>query len=214
MFDDLYDARVQRRKTGSYAAGRQRRARIIETAAERFATSGYHRSPLAQIAADVGLTEGGLLYHFPSKKHLLHAVAQHRIAAIAESWGRFDPEAGLTEVLQELVSYTERFLEQPGLIELSVLTSAEAADPSSPAHAAFAESYRQAVDSLAAIFERCAARGELVPGTDCTALARECIAVSDGLQLQWVLSDGGKDLAAGIRAHAERIAATVSRQAG
>ena len=201
-------------RRGGYAKGRERREAILAAANDVFAAQGFHAASLSSIATRVGLSDAGLLHHFPSKEHLLHAVAEHRIAAIAESWGRFDPEAGLTEVLQELVSYTERFLEQPGLIELSVLTSAEAADPSSPAHAAFAESYRQAVDGLSAIFERCAARGELVPGTDCTALARECIAVSDGLQLQWVLSDGGKDLAAGIRAHAERIAATVSRQAG
>lgn len=31
-------------------------------------------------------------------------------------------------------------------------------------------------------------------GTDGVALARECVAVSDGLQLQWVLTDGALDL--------------------
>ena len=60
------------------------------------------------------------------------------------------------------------------------------------------------------ILEEHLARGELVPGTDCVALARECIAVSDGLQLQWVLTDGAVDLLARIRAHAQRIAQTVS----
>ena len=91
-----------------------------------------------------------------------------------------------------------------------MLTSAEAADASSPAHAVFAERYRLAIGGKAEIFTHCALRGELAPGTDCVALARECIAVSDGLQLQWVLSDGAVDLVAGIRAHAQRIADTVS----
>src|SRR6478735_7940191 len=93
-----------------------------------------------------------------------------------------------------LVRATERHLAEPGLIELFVLTSAEAADVSSPAHAIFAERYRLAVDGLSEIFERCALRDELVRGTDCVALARECIAVSDGLQLQWVLTDKAVDL--------------------
>jgi len=62
----------------------------------------------------------------------------------------------------------------------------------------FAQRYRHAVDGLSAIFNRCAERGELAPATDCVRLARECIAVSDGLQLQWVLADGGLDLAAAI----------------
>jgi hypothetical protein len=109
-----------------------------------------------------------------------------------------------------MVRATERHLAEPGPIELFVLTSAEAADASSPAHAVFAERYRLAIGGLAEIFTHCALRGELAPGTDCVALARECIAVSDGLQLQWVLSDGAVDLVAGIRAHAQRIADTVS----
>lgn len=197
------------RRSGSYAVGRERRARILETAAERFAARGYHRTPMAEIAADVGLTDGGLLYHFPSKKHLLLAVAEHRFSSTEQWWTQLGPSAGLDAVLDAMVRSTEQFLSQPGLIELNVLMSAEAADASTPAHALFAERYQQAVASLAAIFERCTERGELVPGADCTALARECIAVSDGLQLQWVLSDGTLDLVGAIRAHAQRLAATV-----
>ena len=199
-----------RRRTGSYAVGRERRARILEAAAERFAERGYHRTPMAKIAADVGLTDGGLLYHFPSKKPLLLAVAEHRFSALEQWWAGLDPDAGLAAVLDEMVRSTERLLAQPGLIELSVLMAAEAADASSPAYALFAERYRGAVASLSAIFARCAGRGELLPGTDCDALARECIAVSDGLQLQWVLADGSLDLVGGIREHARRIADTVS----
>lgn len=165
---------------------------------------------MAEIAADVGLTDGGLLYHFPSKKHLLLAVAEQRFSAIEQWWALLEESADLADVLDEMVRSTERLLAQPGLIELSVLMSAEAADVSSPAYAQFAERYSGAVSSLSAIFARCAGRGELLPGTDCDALARECIAVSDGLQLQWVLSDARLDLVGGIRDHARRIAATVA----
>jgi AcrR family transcriptional regulator len=201
---------VSRRRTGSYAVGRERRARIVETAAERFAARGYHRTPMAEIAADVGLTDGGLLYHFPSKKHLLLAVAEHRFSAIAQWWTGLDDSAGLSTVLDEMGRATARLLAQPGLIELFVLTSAEAADSSSPAHALFATRYRDAIASLSMIFARCADRQELAPDTDCTALARECIAVTDGLQLQWVLADGDVDLVDAVRRHARRIADTVS----
>jgi len=199
---------VGRRKTGSYAVGRERQARILETAAERFAARGYHRTPMAEIAADVGLTDGGLLYHFPSKKHLLLAVAEHRFSALEQWWAGLDDAAGLDTILDEMVRSTERLLAQPGLIELSVLMSAEAADASSPAYVLFAERYRGAVTSLSTLFSSCVERGELESVTDCDALARECIAVIDGLQLQWVLSDGAVDLVGGIRTHARRIAAT------
>ncbi|MFC0454829.1 hypothetical protein [Rhodococcus jostii] len=45
---------------------------------------------------------------------------------------------------------------------------------------------------------------------DYPALARECIAVSDGLQLQWVLSDGAVDIVEGVRRHATRLAAALT----
>ncbi|MFC4072444.1 TetR/AcrR family transcriptional regulator [Actinoplanes subglobosus] len=197
-------------RSGSYSVGRKRRERIVEIASERFADGGYHRTSLTEIAESVGVTEGGLLYHFPSKKHLLLAVAEHRIETIAGWWSELSPEATLDQVFAALVATTERFLGQPGLIELAVLAVAEAADPSSPAHDSMAARYREATGGLATIFGRCADRGELREGVDCAALARECVAVSDGLQLQWVLSGGSIDLAAGIRDHMGRIAATVT----
>lgn len=178
----------------------------MEAAADRFAEGGFHRTNLAEIAEAVGLTEGGLLYHFPSKKHLLLAVAELRISMEAGWWARVGPEARLADVLEEMVASAERFLSQPGLIQLAVLAVAEAADPTSPAHALFAERYRQAVQGLSGILEHCVGLGDLPADTDCDALARECIAVSDGLQLQWVLSDGAVDLVGGIRDHTRRIA--------
>jgi AcrR family transcriptional regulator len=199
------------RGSGSYPVGRKRRERIVEAAAQRFADDGYHRTSLASIAADVDLTEGGLLHHFPSKKHLLLAVAEHRFATTAEWWADLGEDASLPTVLEEMTRSAERFLKQPGLIELFVLASAEAADPSSPAHAVFAERYRTTITSLAAVFAGCVERGELAEDADCAALARECVAVSDGLQLQWVLADGDLDLVGGVRDHTRRIAATAVR---
>ncbi|BCY10770.1 TetR/AcrR family transcriptional regulator [Actinoplanes sp. L3-i22] len=196
---------MPRTRTGSYPTGRRRRERIVEAAVAQFAERGYHRTSLAQIAAAAEITEGGLLHHFPSKRHLLLAVAEHRIEATATWWDELGPAPSLADVLAHRARTMARFLDQPGLIQLNVLAAAEAADPSSPAHAALADRYRAAVDGLAAILERCTDRASLPAGTDCTALAREFVAVSDGLQLQWVLSDGAIDLVAGIQEHSRRF---------
>ncbi|MFB4300579.1 TetR/AcrR family transcriptional regulator [Actinomadura sp. NTSP31] len=195
---------------GSYAVGVDRRRKIVEAAAKRFAREGYHRTALTRIAEDVGITEGGLLHHFRSKKHLLLAVMEHRFTSEAQWWARLPPDATGPEVLHAMVAATERHLTEPGLIELFVLTSAEAADPTSAAHAVFAERYQGAVDELAQLLRRCVERGTLRADTDCTAIARECIAVSDGLQLQWVISGGALDLAEAVRVHADRIARTIT----
>ncbi|GGL79847.1 TetR family transcriptional regulator [Streptomyces fumigatiscleroticus] len=198
-----------RGRRGSYSVGIARRQKIVEAAAHRFAEEGYHRTALTRIAEDVGITEGGLLHHFPSKKHLLLAVMEHRFTAEAQWWAHLKDDADGRTVLRAMVAATERHLAEPGLIELFVLTSAEAADPAGAAHALFAERYQRAVEALAGQLRGAMERGTPREGTDCAAVARECIAVSDGLQLQWVISGGTLDLAGAVRTHADRIARTV-----
>ncbi|MFH8798299.1 TetR/AcrR family transcriptional regulator [Streptomyces sp. NPDC017936] len=199
---------------GSYSVGIARRRKIVEAAARRFAQEGYHRTALSRIAEDVGITEGGLLHHFRSKKHLLLAVMEHRFTAEAEWWAHLPEDADGRTVLRAMVEATERHLAEPGLIELFVLTSAEAADPTSAAHVLFAERYERAVEQLAGQLHRARDNGSLREDTDCRAVARECIAVSDGLQLQWVISEGATDLARAVRTHADRIARTITPDGG
>ena len=113
---------------GSYAVGRERRERIVEAATERFSTNGYARTSLARVAQDAGVSTTGLMHHFPTKQHLLLAVAEHRFdvaAAIVDA----SPGADGDALIEALLSITRRFVSEPGLIELFVALSAEAADP-------------------------------------------------------------------------------------
>lgn len=197
-----------RRKTGSYEVGRAKRAEILDVATRLFAASGYHKVPLSQIAADVGLSESGLLHHFRSKKHLLLAVAERRLEQTALWWGsrRHDGEDDPLEVFRNMVESTRELVREPGLIELFVLISAEAADATTPAHQLYASWYQRAVDETAQRLRDGVERGFLEPGTNVGGCAREIIAVSDGLQLQWVLSGGEVDLVEAIRDHSRRLA--------
>ena len=191
---------------GGYAVGRRRRERILEIATRRFAESGYSSVSMAAIARDAGLTTPGLLHHFPTKQHLLLAVADHRFdlaSGLASSAPHGDDGLG---ALRTMLLITRQFVSQPGLIELFVALSAEAADPSTAAHELFRARYERVTGELVARFEEGVATGRLRPDLDYAAVARECIALADGLQLQFVLSARRLDLVAGIRTHLERLA--------
>ena len=54
--------------------GRARRAAVLEAARRLFASQGFKGSSLAAIAQEAGITDAGLLYHFPTKNDLLLAV--------------------------------------------------------------------------------------------------------------------------------------------
>ncbi|MFJ5958838.1 TetR/AcrR family transcriptional regulator [Paenarthrobacter sp. NPDC092416] len=197
-----------RRTTGSYEVGRAKRAEILDAATRLFAASGYHKVPLSQIAADVGLSESGLMHHFRSKKHLLLGVAERRLEQTALWWssqGQDSAEDPL-EVFRNMVESTRELVREPGLIELFVLISAEAADASTPAHQLYAAWYERAVGETAQLLAAGVERGYLRRDTNVDGCAREIIAVSDGLQLQWAISAGELDLVEGIRDYARRLA--------
>ena len=143
---------------------------------------------MARIAADVGLTGPGLAHYFPSKEHLLVGVAERRFD-ILSGWAA-DDEGAATDGTRPLrmLHLAEMFLSRPGLIELFVLVSSAAADPTTPAHALFVARYERVIAALRDSFQLGVDAGSLRADVDYEMLARECIAVADGLQLQWVLS--------------------------
>ncbi|MEV0742543.1 TetR/AcrR family transcriptional regulator [Streptomyces sp. NPDC050549] len=204
----------RQRRTGSYAVGRARQEAILDTATERFAQAGYHRTSMGQIAADVGLSEPGLRHHFPTKKHLLVAVADRRFKLLAAWAGEAPRPDDGTRPFRVMLSITERMVTQPGLIELFVLMSAEAAGPASRAHDLYATHYDQVVRAIAGEFRRTAEQGFLRVDIDYEAVARRYIAMSDGLQLQWVLSGGGLDLVGLMRGYLEHLALALQASPG
>ena len=50
------------------------RTRILEAAAQVFATSGYHHASISQVAELAGVTNPAIYYHFNSKEGLYEAV--------------------------------------------------------------------------------------------------------------------------------------------
>ncbi|MFJ4029565.1 TetR family transcriptional regulator C-terminal domain-containing protein [Paenarthrobacter sp. NPDC089989] len=148
------------------------------------------------------------MHHFRSKKHLLLGVAERRLEQTATWWGsRWDEHAeDPAAVFRNMVDSTRELAREPGLIELFVLISSEAADATTPAHELYASWYDRAVHETAQRLDEGVGRGHLRPDFNATACAREIIAVSDGLQLQWVLSGGNLDLVEGIRDYSRRLA--------
>jgi AcrR family transcriptional regulator len=149
------------------------------------------------------------MHHFPSKQHLLLAVAERRfdLASQLAETASADPDGlGLLRLMLQL---SKMFVSQPGLMELFVLGASEAADPDSSVHELYAARHERAINELEALFLAGIEAGNLRPNVDYRAMARECIALSDGLQLQWVLSQGGMDLVALTNSNLERLARSI-----
>ena len=191
------------RARGEYAKSAERRQQIVDAAAEVFSSVGYRKGSLRDVADKVGLSQAGVLHHFPSKEHLLEAVLSWRDGQTARLMG--DPLPEGVDFLRGLVRAAEYNATTPELVELHVIVSAEGTSADHPLREYFVGRYASVLGHTRQAFERAAELGQLRPGTDCASAARTLIALMDGLQIQWLLDPEGVDMAGDLRRYLQPL---------
>src|SRR5262245_8012470 len=93
--------------TGARAAGRQRRhARILHVAEELFASHGFAKTTVDEIAAAAGVSKGLVYDHYVSKEALLGAIWERLVeawtAAVRET--KYDESAIADSIGQMMLS--------------------------------------------------------------------------------------------------------------
>ncbi|WP_047521253.1 TetR/AcrR family transcriptional regulator [Microbacterium sp. ZOR0019] len=166
-------------RRGSYAKGVARREEILESALDVIGRKGYQNASLKQIAEVVGVTPAALLHYFGSKEELFTEVLRKR-----DEHDGLDP-AGLssTEAKTAFIDVIRHNTEVPGLVALFSRLAVDAADPEHPAHRYFLDRSERLRASLSENLGGSDEHSALDPDT----LARVIQAVSDGLQLQWMV---------------------------
>jgi AcrR family transcriptional regulator len=200
------------RRRGGYAKGRERREAILHAANDVFAAQGFHGATLSTIAARVGLSEPGLLHHFPSKEHLLlellamrHEHDAERVArALADHEGFLDALLGLCRENQDTA----------GLVRLFTILAGESVDDDHPAHDWFVERYRTLRERFVARIEREQREGRIDKSLDPARLAPQLLAMFDGLQVQWLLDPDEVDMAAVFADFLDRLRPPSGTQRG
>lgn len=168
----------------------ERRAEIVRAALEVIAERGYRGASLAAVAERVGLTQQGLLHHFPSKEALLVAVLQER-----DQWDARPDSQWRLDLLLSLVEYNAM---RPAIIQTFSALLGESVTEGHPARDYFTDRYRTVRESMAAVLR--AKYGDRVPsGLPPERVAPLLVAVLDGLQYQWLLDPESVDIAGGLR---------------
>jgi AcrR family transcriptional regulator len=186
-----------------YAKGRERREEILAAADAAFAKHGFRGASLATIAQEVGLSQPGLLHHFPSKEHLLLEVLRYREERGLEYVARKLEDAdGYADALLELCAANAR---TPGLVRLFSVLAAESVDDDHPAHEFFRARYRLLRERAMARFAEEQREGRLAADVDPATLAIQVLALFDGLQLQWLLEPEAVDMVEVLRDFLARL---------
>jgi AcrR family transcriptional regulator len=191
------------RARGSYAKGRARREEILRVALEVFATQGYRGGSLVAVARRVGLTDAGILHHFPSKEHLLLELLQ-LCEAEDRAWVR-SVMAGAQAGGAPALPWTERILEvgrrmiaRPEVTRLASTLAGEGLDPDHPVHAWLRDRTRRLRRELADGLRAEQRLGHFPAGADPDRFAAHLLAVLEGLQHQWLLDPDEVDLVAAL----------------
>ncbi|ARF74321.1 TetR family transcriptional regulator [Kitasatospora albolonga] len=191
--------RVTPENRRGYAKGRARRTEILDQAMALFGEAGYRGASLRTIATRCGISHPGLLHHFPTKEALLLAVLQRR-DDVDDEWLALGVTRGVDH-LRRLTDLAELNAKRRGIVELFSVVAAEATSPDHPAHAYFETRYRTSVANTERAYLQARDDGALRPGTDPATAAQQLIALMDGLQIQWLISDCTTDMAEVLRAH-------------
>ena len=179
-------------RRGPYAKGVARRAEILDVALRLYGASSGERPTLAAIAAEVGLTEAGVLHYFGSMDELFVAILEARDVHAVDAGGLTDPD--------HVWAYLAQTTRTPGLTKLFADMSVAAADPHNPAHA-FMKRHRQRVHEVV----------RMALGIDDEQAVRLVVAAAEGLQMRWIqnqATDIAGDLEALARVLTTRSAAS------
>jgi AcrR family transcriptional regulator len=168
------------------ARGEARRARIIEVATSLLARNGSRGTSLNQIASVAGVSQTGLLHHFPTKEHLLHAVLDSRDEYENALLWRSGPDPGLG-IFNVVAHIVADWPKQPELVGLVAILVAENVGTDAALKDRLTAKYRETVARLEETLLSARSRGEIRPDVDLHAKAIEILAFLSGLEMAWLV---------------------------
>ena len=226
-------APARRRGPGRPRAGSEdKRVRILNEAVVLFGEHGYAGTSLADIANAADISKAGLLHHFSSKDELFAKVLERRdredalsilveSPAVEDTVGNVDtlevaaaPDVDVDPwaLLDRYIELLERNVAHRDLTAIYTATAVSVLDAAHPAHRWMAGHLNGAVERFESSFEAGKAAGLVDPQMPSRLVARSLVALTDGLQLQWLCSTTpetaasealGTDLVAEIRLYAD-----------
>ncbi|MFI8194052.1 TetR/AcrR family transcriptional regulator [Streptomyces sp. NPDC085946] len=195
------EAAARSRKRGPYQRSHERRERIALAVLRLIDERGHEGVTTSLVAALSDSSEPTVLYHFPTKDHLLVAALDRSddleldLATVGGEELTLNLDA-LRTVADAAVSAHERRL------RLFVMLRGQAATPDHPAAEYFARRTGRAMDVWTGMISKRQRDGLAHPGLDARETARQVLALWDGLVLARLGDpnfDCGRALVDGVR---------------
>jgi AcrR family transcriptional regulator len=177
-------------RTSDPLLAERRRRQILEAALACFRKRGFHQAPMQEICAMAQLSAGALYRYFPSKTHLIAAIAEDVQAGVDAVLAEAEHGKDLMEVLESMaaIMFEEVFTPGDGALVADVMAEA-ARDPELAAR--LSQTYRNTLDRLAGLIRRAIADGRVGAEIDAAHAAAAVMALIDGLGVKQAIAGGG-----------------------
>ncbi|BAS12660.1 hypothetical protein AHiyo8_09630 [Arthrobacter sp. Hiyo8] len=188
---------------GRYAKTAERRAAVARAALEIIRRKGHKALTTAEVASAAGMSETALMYHFPTRDHVLVAAME---LADEEIGSRMTAESVAAELVSgdwDPAGTARLVLTEGNTVRLLLALGADAPDPEHPAHSYMKKHNENAILAFAAAVKRRQAEGRARPGLDPMGTGRQMMALWSGLRAQWLVDpsfDFANEVAAAFRA--------------
>lgn len=162
------------------------------------------------MANAVGITDAGVLYHFPTKSDLLLAVLQHHDTVQRDRFSELVSSGGLGAI-RNIRGWGYVMEQHPEIASLHVILSAEHLLESSPTNEFFCARYTRLLGALAAVIEQGVADGDVRDDIDPALEAASLMAVLDGLRLQHFFAPEISPLGDRVREYVDGLVSRIQR---
>ncbi|MDY0938166.1 TetR/AcrR family transcriptional regulator [Pseudomonas viridiflava] len=185
--------------------GDLRKVDIIKAALVIFARDGFAGASLSNIAKVAGISQVGLLHHFPNKLALLQAVLDHRDQYISTRLQDAEQVATL-EGFVAFLRFIMRFsIEDASVSQALMIINTESLSVTHPAHRWFCERFHIVHSHLQAQLKLLVQAGEVREDIDVKQVSIELASMMDGMQIQWLRSRADVDIEGAFNRFLDRM---------
>ncbi|WP_122845960.1 TetR/AcrR family transcriptional regulator [Pseudomonas viridiflava] len=185
--------------------GDLRKVDIIKAALVIFARDGFAGASLSNIAKVAGISQVGLLHHFPNKLALLQAVLDHRdqyIATRLQDAQQVATLEGFVAFLQFIMRFS---IEDASVSQALMIINTESLSVTHPANRWFCERFHIVHSHLQAQLKLLVQAGEVRGDIDVKQVSIELASMMDGMQIQWLRSRADVDIEGAFNRFLDRM---------
>lgn len=149
----------------------ERRKQILQAAVKVLARSNYHSARMADIAAQVGISEAAVYKYFPSKKSMYLEIIRHMSQRIITFWQEeVNREPDALKALRNMsLTYFRRMIRHPDELKVQFQAIAEVEDPAIKDQ--LRQDHQKYIDFIAQVIRKGQEQGHFSSSVDVDTLA-------------------------------------------